>query len=181
MKRNILLNLLILSALISCRKGESTIYLIPEGYKGAVEVVFDQDGSSIKYKKKSGEETAYSKPLGQPAKYEGESRVYEVTDGGILLTQHSENHGSYEREYFYLDVNGNRKKLKRITHSDIQSNNVKDWDELVVFDMGTGSYGKVIPYERFMVASLNEIKTKFNKDYYSAFDEHVKEMIKFQD
>lgn len=180
-KRNILLNLLFLSVLISCQKGESTIYLIPDGYKGAVQVVFDQDGSSINYKNKSGQETPYTKQLGKPAKYDGGSRVYEISEGGILLTQQKENRGSFVREYFYVDNNGNRKKLKLISHSDIQSNNVKDWDELVVFDMGSGSYGKAISYERFMVASLNEIKTQFNKVYYSAFDEQVKELIKFRD
>ena len=175
------INLLFVSLLISCKKGEPSIYLIPDGYKGAVEIVYDQDGSSIIYKNKSGGETSYTKQSGKEARYEGGSRVYEIPDSGILLTQHNENHGSYERAYFYVDNNGNRKKLKPISHSDIQSNNVKDWDELVVFDMGTGSYGHAISYERFMVASLNEIKTKFNKNYYSAFDKHVKDIIKFSD
>jgi len=179
----IALNLLLTSLFVSCiKKGESTIYLIPEGYRGAIEVVYNQDGSSISYKNAFGRDTTYSRPLGEPQKYESSSRVYMIPKNGILLTQFKENSGVHKNEYYYIDSSGNRKKLNTVSHADIEAHRIIDGDEVAIFHEGDGGYGDAdISYTGCLVCSLNELKTKFGREYYSEFNKQVKEFIHYGD
>jgi hypothetical protein len=179
----VVLNLVLASLFISCfKKGEPTIYLIPDSYRGAVEIVFDQDGSSTKYKNALGRDSIYTRQPGAPVKYEGESRIYEIPANGILLTQFHKNSGSYEAEYYFVDNNGSKTKLKTISHSDIQANRIHDINEVAIFNIGTGAYSNPeISYEGFLVSSLQDLKTKYGRAYYSGFDKQVKEVMNYND
>jgi hypothetical protein len=68
----------------SCRlRGEDEIYLLPNQFKGTVFVFFNQ-------------------PTGKPVKHENGKRVYEIPEGGVLVTQSPFNEGyHYPAEVFY--------------------------------------------------------------------------------
>jgi hypothetical protein len=69
--------------LFGCDNGEQEIIVAPKGYKGYIVIIFNQKD-------------------GQPAKYEGKKRVYEIPQSGILKTQFTANYGWREfAEYYY--------------------------------------------------------------------------------
>jgi hypothetical protein len=68
---------------------EPQVFLIPQNYQGPVLIVYDQ-------------------PNGQPPKYEGRARVYDVPSNGILLTQFSKTKLVYHLDFYYVDEQGNR-------------------------------------------------------------------------
>ncbi len=67
------------------------IYLIPQGYEGPILVIFDQAD-------------------GQPPKYEGRARVYEIPADGVVRTQLQETRG-YHAEFFYVNEKGERTEI----------------------------------------------------------------------
>ena len=75
---------------VSCNEvGEQEIYLIPQGFQGAVFVIFNQKG-------------------GTPAKYDDHKRIYEVPDDGVLRTQFHPNKGSRRLPTVYYVANDHR-------------------------------------------------------------------------
>jgi hypothetical protein len=71
--------------LFKSEKGEDEIYLVPEGYQGAVFILFDQAD-------------------GVKKKYEDGKRVYEIPENGILKTKFSINKGWHQLPVcFYLN------------------------------------------------------------------------------
>ena len=80
---------------INCSKTENTLTLIPDGYTGTIRILFDQEN-------------------GTEIKYEGEKRVYEIPESGILKTKFSPQFGYHFPEYYYVSKNGNRTKIQRI-------------------------------------------------------------------
>lgn len=72
--------------LFSCDSGEQEIIVIPKEYKGYVLIIFNQKD-------------------GNPIKYEGKKRVYEIPQSGILKTQFKSNDGWREfTEYYYEKI-----------------------------------------------------------------------------
>jgi hypothetical protein len=71
---------------------EKEVYLLPDSYQGPVLVVFNQSN-------------------GMPRMYEGRSRVYDVPETGILLTQFSPVKHAYTTEFLYIDAAGNRHNI----------------------------------------------------------------------
>jgi hypothetical protein len=67
------------------------IFLIPQGHEGLAVVMFDQ-------------------PNGQPVKYEGGMRVYEIPPDGVLRTQFSMP-GTHHSEALYVDQQGHRTEV----------------------------------------------------------------------
>jgi hypothetical protein len=63
---------------------EAESFLIPGHYRGEI-VVF------------------YNEPCGQPAEYLDGRRVYRLSADGVLITQHSENRGFFNRRFFLVD------------------------------------------------------------------------------
>ena len=88
--------LLSLVLFINCSKTENTVTLIPEGYTGTIRILFDQKNGNDK-------------------KYEGEKRIYEIPEKGILKTKFSPQFGYHFPEYYYVSKNGKRTKIERIS------------------------------------------------------------------
>lgn len=77
--------------LFSCDSGEEEIIVIPENYTGYVLIIFNQKD-------------------GIPIKYEGEKRVYEIPQNGVLKTQFTGNEGWREfPEYYYERITPDNK------------------------------------------------------------------------
>lgn len=70
--------------MVGCnRSGEQEVVVVPKNFKGYVIVIFNQKN-------------------GQPVKYDGKKRVYEIPSNGILKTQFNVNDGWRDfTEYYY--------------------------------------------------------------------------------
>jgi len=84
---------LITQILTACSNPESEDYLIPQDYKGRVNIIFNQK-------------------QGAEIRYENGSRVYEIPSSGILLTQFKDEYGRTDHHYFYVEKTGKRTKLE---------------------------------------------------------------------
>ena len=98
MKITTVISLILFILLYGCTNGNSSgepqIYLIPEGYTGSITVV-------------------YNHPKGQPKKYEGKYRVFEIDEKGCCLSQFGPQYGDWIKEKFVLvDRAGNRSEIE---------------------------------------------------------------------
>lgn len=140
---------------------EKETYLIPEGYKGTVLVIFNQ-------------------PDGEKPEYEDGRRIYRIPKTGVLFTQLKDEQGIINQEYYYISLNGQKRKLGVLDTRDFN----EEWtteknphepprDSLAVFNPGTmGTMGnsndknsKV--FLQLSVGAYNDIKNlrDFNNDY----------------
>ena len=87
--------LLSLFLFVNCSKTENTVTLIPEGYKGTVKIWFNQAN-------------------GFKEKYEGEKRIYEIPENGILKTKFNPQFAYHFSEYYYENKTGERVEIKPI-------------------------------------------------------------------
>jgi hypothetical protein len=71
------------------KKVDPEIFLLPDGYSGKVNIVYNQD-------------------CGQPEEWEKDSRVYRIPETGILLTQFQDEQGLIDHSYFFVDQTGRR-------------------------------------------------------------------------
>jgi hypothetical protein len=170
MKRtNMLINLIFfMELLVSChQKPEPETYLIPKGFTGRVNVIFNRkDGS--------------------PAKYENDRRLYEIPSNGILLTQFSGEYGFADHQYFYVDSNGKRTPLKIYQHDYNKDGTVKwkikDSTEIGVFSDGTtGQYGnsgdpQSVKWQEFFVSSYKGLDTMESLD---SFTNRIRKLINY--
>ena len=140
---------------------EKETYLIPEGYKGTVLVIFNQLN-------------------GEKPEYEDDRRIYRIPQTGVLFTQLKDEQGIINQEYFYISPNGQRRKLGVLDTRDFN----EEWtteknphepprDSLAVFNPGTmGTMGgsdennnKV--FLQLSVGTYNDMKNlhDFSNDY----------------
>jgi hypothetical protein len=100
-------------------------YLIPEGYRGNVMVVFNQAD-------------------GRDEEYEGRRRIYRIPATGVLFTKFDDEEGFINEEYYYISPSGHRTKLGVLDTRDFN----EEWtleknpqepprDSLAVFNPGT--------------------------------------------
>src|SRR5471032_128679 len=75
----------------SCKSeiGESETILLPNNYKGAIYIIYDQK-------------------QGQPGKYEKGSRIFEVPENGIIRSQLPPNNGWHQTLRCFYVLNGQR-------------------------------------------------------------------------
>ena len=135
--RKMILSLIISLMLFSCDSGEQEIIVIPKEYKGYVLIIFNQKD-------------------GNPIKYEGKKRVYEIPQSGILKTQFKSNDGWREfTEYYYEKIAPENKlssfaEIKKVPKDTIvgfmgangtvkKSADSEEWIEFVEFYIGTKS------------------------------------------
>ncbi|MBW8200532.1 DUF6843 domain-containing protein [Flagellimonas abyssi] len=86
--------LILLITMVGCaQKAEDTIRLIPEGYEGAVVIIYNQED-------------------GAPKEYEENARVYRIPETGVLRTQFEPNYGVQNHQFFYVGSNGERSKIQ---------------------------------------------------------------------
>lgn len=140
---------------------EKETYLIPEGYKGTVLVIFNQ-------------------PNGEKPEYEDGRRIYRIPQTGVLFTQLKDEQGIINQEYFYIAPSGKRQKLGVLDTRDFN----EEWtteknpqepprDSLAVYNPGTmGTMGgsddknsKV--FLQLSVGTYNDMKSlqDFSNDY----------------
>jgi len=121
---------------------EPEIFLIPKNYRGFVYI-------------------SYNHKCGKPTKYEEDSRVYEIPNDGVLLTQFKDEQG-FINQKFYLVDKGKRIRIEELMVQDFN----EEWsleknkkepprNKLAIFYSGrTYSDGS----SEFFVGTYNDIK-----------------------
>ena len=125
---------------------EPEIFLIPKNYRGFVYI-------------------SYNHKCGTPIKYKEDSRVYEIPNDGVLLTQFKDEQGFINQRFYIID-NEKRVKIEELMVQDFN----EEWtleknkkepprDKLAIFYAGrTYSNGN----SEFFIGTYNDLK----KDYY---------------
>ncbi len=153
----------LLQLITGCKQPEPETYLLPYGFKGKVNIIFNQS-------------------KGASAKYENGRRLYEIPSNGILLTQFKDEEGIVNHEYYYIDSTGKRTELK--IFSDDEKDKIKD--TVGVFRDGTvGVYGnssdpKSLSYQEFYVTNGSEIDSYFTLQYQKRFDDMVRQATGYE-
>jgi hypothetical protein len=143
--------------IIGCKQPEPETYLLPYGFTGKVNVIFNQSN-------------------GAPVRYERGRRIYEIPPNGILLTQFKDEEGVVNHEYYYIDSTGKRTQLE--IFSDDEKDKIKD--TIGVFRDGTvGVYGnsddpKSLSYQEFYITNGNNFEMYFTHQYQKEFDDKVR-------
>jgi len=89
----LLLGLISLAGVSCGQMAEPEIHLIPAGYMGNIYIF-------------------HNVPEGEPPKYEGRARVYQIPEDGILRSKTSMNMGwQFTPQYFYVWPDGKREKI----------------------------------------------------------------------
>ena len=150
---------------LGCKHPEPESYLIPEGFKGKVNVIFNQLN-------------------GEPPRYEKGRRIYQVPVDGILLTQFKDEYGIVDHEYYYVDGRGNKKPLKIFSYEYNKDGTtkwmIKDRNEVGVFlDGTTGGYGNSnIKYQEFIVSDYNTLDSFYLPKYQNSFIKKIQTVLK---
>lgn len=106
--------------LIGCAQpGEDEVHLLPEDFSGPVIIIFNQAD-------------------GQGQRYEGDKRVYEIPESGILRTQFPPNSGSHSQQILRKQANGSREVLPLILN--LPEN--RDSERTAVFSLESGKVYK---------------------------------------
>lgn len=106
--------------LLGCDRGEQEIIIAPRNYTGYIIVIFNQED-------------------GQPVKYEGKKRVYEIPSDGVLKTQFNVNGGWSDYPEFYYEAINPENRLPSNILSEIET---LPTDTIVGFKGATGSIRK---------------------------------------
>ncbi len=152
--KNIFLISLIAVFLISCSHKVKETFLIPSGFEGRINVIFNQPNSKeIKVK-------------------EGR-RIYEIPFDGILLTSSKLETGILDQEYYYIDYKNNKEKINII---EIGANIT---DEISVCKFGVaGVYGNSneknsLEYIESIIASKRTIDSVYDFKTQNSFMKRV--------
>lgn len=128
-----------ISFMFSCDKKEEEIYVLPENYIGYVIVIYEQEN-------------------GVEKKYEGDKRVYEIPQSGILKTQFKGNYGwSNFPEFYYESIKVENKIPYEYDFEKIPMNRV------VCFGGTTGTANKdfegnnVVKYRKQYIGNKEQI------------------------
>jgi hypothetical protein len=141
-------------------------YLIPDGFKGKINIIFNQ-------------------PRGLPQRYENGRRVYDIPSNGILLTRFKDEYGIIDHQYFYVDKGGNKSPLE-IFHYQYNKDGTTKW---IIQDSGkvgifldgtTGGYGgnNNLKYQEFMVTDFFHIDSFYKSAYQNEFKKRLQEKLK---
>ena len=116
---------ILITACAEADKREPAIYLLPENYKGSFYIIFNI-------------------PKGKFPKYENDSRIYEIPENGILLTQADTNEGWIDRnkvKFFYVDGDGSRTEItERWTTSLHDTPENRGDNRITIFGGGVGVF-----------------------------------------
>ena len=136
---------ILLQCSFSCKQPEPETYLIPSGFTGKVNIIFNQE-------------------KGMAPKYENGRRLYEIPPSGILLTQFKDEYGLVSHQYFYVDSIGKRTTLPILNDTAFADNQpTHDKNEIGVFyDGTTGVYGnsgntQSLKYQQFFITSFTNL------------------------
>lgn len=134
MKTELILSLILSLMLFGCNTGEQEIIVVPRDYTGYILVIFNQED-------------------GEPVKYDGEKRVYEIPGDGILKTRFTSNGGWNDYPVFYYEAIASENKLPSSIFSELE---VLPTDTIVGFKGATGSIRK---------NDFNDERVRFSKYY----------------
>lgn len=90
--RNIILITTIVAFFTSYSQTVKETFLIPSGFEGRINVVFNQPNSN-------------------PISVENDRRIYKIPTDGILITSSKLETGILDQEYYYVDNKGNKEKI----------------------------------------------------------------------
>jgi hypothetical protein len=153
--------LCLLLSFASCQTVETEHYLIPKGFTGRVEIIFDQkNGAAIKYEK-------------------GKARVYEIPKSGILLTQFHYEGGWINHHYYYIDNSGKRTEMAIFDFKNKKDGTMdyplSNKDSIGIFSDGTTGQAtkEGAQFEFFFVTSYRGFDTM---ETYDHFNKRVSEL-----
>jgi hypothetical protein len=152
MNKLYLIALLNVLALGSCGQNpEPETFLIPQSFTGRVHIIFNRKD-------------------GAPFQYENGSRIYEIPNNGILLTQFKDQNGLIDHHYYYVDSTGQRTLLKIFDDEAFKdrTSKVNREETGIFFDGTTGQYGNLpnaVWWQEFVVSSYNNINNFFSTEY----------------
>ena len=112
----LVMGIMLCGTLYSCVLGDDEIYLLPKGYTGRVLVFF-------------------SRPEGQPVKYENRKRLYEISANGILKTQFDLNTRWHRPHEFFYGAEGSRMAIPYVDYREARD------DRVQACCLGTGTAG----------------------------------------
>jgi len=131
----------------SCKTNEKAAFYVPEGFKGTIVIVFEQEN-------------------GQEKEYINNQRIYRIPKDGVLYSKFKEpNKGAIEHKYYYVENDNILKTIDEyIPYT--ESNNF-DKDSVYVlkeFNGGHKSYedNKTKNEIRYMYSSIGKLKNKEN-------------------
>ena len=120
----------LLSACSDSKENGPSIYLMPEGYVGSVYII-------------------YNVPNGQPPRYEGESRVYEIPASGMLITQMKMKSGREDNGdalFYFKNGDGTRTLIvEQMSTRIYDTPENREYNKAVIFG---GSVGEIEPIRR---------------------------------
>jgi len=155
-------------------------FLIPENYKGQVNIIF-KEGCGTKLQKTD------------------EGIVYKIPNDGILIIDNELKTGFIEHRYFYVDKEGKRTEIPKMDVRDFNEEwtleknpNEPPRDKLGIFHWGrTGSIGSIIndkgevtnkdeqyDFLEFYVSTYTDLTEKFGFKYEQKFDSIKTERLK---
>lgn len=137
--------------------GEPCIFIIPENYIGRVTVIFNH-------------------PEGQPKKYEGNYRVFEIDNNGCCLSQFGPQHNKWIEEKFYL-VDSTGSRLEVDTHPEFKTYKEDTTGLKRIFNSVSGDFSPKQPelhFYSFLIGQSTEYKEllKLDKDFEKCFKIH---------
>jgi hypothetical protein len=160
----LMLVFLISDGFFGCKHPEAENYYIPEGFKGRVNIIFDQS-------------------KGESSIYENGRRVYQVPTNGILLTQFKDEYGIVDHQYYYVDGRGYKKPLPIFRYEYNKDGTtkwiIKDKYETGIFlDGTTGGYGSSnIKYQEFIVSNYATLDSFYLPKYKYGFTRQLQEVL----
>lgn len=145
--------------LCSCGQKVKETFLIPAGFQGRINVIFNQ-------------------PNAAPIQIEKGRRIYHIPMDGILVTSSKLETGILDQEYYYIDKSGNRIK---IPVEDLNANNVPVHPAVVYYGV-TGVYGNStdanpLDFAESVIASKETSDSIYSQTSRTAFDEILKRKV----
>ncbi len=140
----------------SCSQTVKETFLVPSGFEGRINVIFNQPNSN-------------------PIEIENDRRIYKIPSDGILITSSKLETGILNQEYYYLDSNGNKEKIK------VTEQNEEVGEKPSVIRYGTvGVYGnsdEINPLEfvESIIGSKNNVDSIFEYKTEMSFQNKVME------
>jgi hypothetical protein len=148
--------ILLFCFLSSCGQKVKETFLVPAGFQGRINVIFNQPNAS-------------------PIPIENERRIYHIPSDGILVTSSKLETGFIDQEYYYVDKSGKKTKIE------VQDLNAKDvpTKPAVVYYGVTGVYGNSteanpLNYAESIIASKATNDSIYSQASRTAFDEIIK-------
>lgn len=143
--------------LLSCsNKPKPEIYLIPSGFTGIVNIIYNQEKGLLE-------------------KYSDNKRVYQIPKDGILLTQFKAEFGKVERHFFYIDDNEKLVEIPIIHDYEIHDKSRKN--KIGIYNQVSGVYGnRNMEYQGFEVCTIDGFA---NAKFYDSFRVEVNKKMNY--